>query len=182
MAIVNKPDRLYAIDSFHDSFVVSTFVESLQNHIYYKDLSTPIQYPITRLITNPRSKNLFCTTGDYFRLYAIEDSIVEKATLKNVRRVGQTKHELFAPLTSFDWNLQDDSICVTCSVDTTCTIWDMNTLQAKTQLIAHDSDVLDVSFSSGLDLFSSVGQDGSLRMFDQRYETIEYHCFCFGTN
>lgn len=78
-----------------------------------------------------------------------------------------------APLTSFDWSEADPNQCVTSSLDTTCTIWDMNTQQAKTQLIAHDSEVLDVAFSQGVNVFSSVGADGSVRMFDQRYIVSE---------
>ena len=41
----------------------------------------------------------------------------------------------------------------------------------KTQLIAHDKEVYDISFSrgvSGRDQFASVGADGSVRMFDLR--------------
>ncbi|KAJ3251350.1 ddb1 and cul4 associated factor 7 [Boothiomyces macroporosus] len=86
--------------------------------------------------------------------------------------VKKNKQELMAPLTSFDWSEADPNQCVTSSLDTTCTIWDMNTQQAKTQLIAHDSEVLDVAFSQGVNVFSSVGADGSVRMFDQRVPAV----------
>jgi WD repeat-containing protein 68 len=49
--------------------------------------------------------------------------------------------------------------------------------QAKTQLIAHDKEVFDVAFARGTDIFASVGQDGSVRMFDLRsleHSTIMY--------
>ena len=42
----------------------------------------------------------------------------------------------------------------------------------KTQLIAHDKEVYDLAFSragGGRDIFSSVGADGSVRMFDLRH-------------
>ena len=100
-----------------------------------------------------------------------------RATLANTRKVGQTKKEYSAPLTSFDWNPKDPSLCVTSSIDTTCTIWDVNTQQAKTQLIAHDKEVYDVAFTEGVHVFSSVGADGSVRMFDLRsleHSTIIY--------
>jgi WD repeat-containing protein 68 len=32
----------------------------------------------------------------------------------------------------------------TACIDTTCTIWDVNTQQAKTQIIAHDKEVYDI--------------------------------------
>uniref|UniRef100_A0A915JHP4 Uncharacterized protein n=1 Tax=Romanomermis culicivorax TaxID=13658 RepID=A0A915JHP4_ROMCU len=59
-----------------------------------------------------------------------------------------------APLTSFDWNEADVNLIGTCSIDTTCTIWGIETGQVigqisssgrvsgyvKTQLIAHDKE------------------------------------------
>lgn len=39
---------------------------------------------------------------------------------------SHTLTEYCAPLTSFDWNDTDPSIIGTCSIDTTCTIWDIN--------------------------------------------------------
>ena len=81
-------------------------------------------------------------------------------------------------MTSFDWNQIDPSIIVTASVDTTCTVWDLNTSQARTQLIAHDKEVFDVTFTAGsTDVFASVGSDGSVRLFDLRaleHSTIIY--------
>ncbi|CAK7892456.1 hypothetical protein CAAN1_19S02982 [[Candida] anglica] len=98
----------------------------------------------------------------------------------------------FPPVTSFDWNKKDPSIIITSSVDTTCTIWDLNrshqlstglntktdTASVKTQLIAHDSEVFDVKFiHDSTNIFASVGNDGSIRVFDLRsleHSTIIY--------
>lgn len=59
-----------------------------------------------------------------------------------------------------------------------CTIWDIPTLTAKTQLIAHDKEVFDVRFcANSVDVFVSCGADGSVRMFDLRsleHSTIIY--------
>uniref|UniRef100_A0AAQ5Z6S1 DDB1 and CUL4 associated factor 7 n=1 Tax=Amphiprion ocellaris TaxID=80972 RepID=A0AAQ5Z6S1_AMPOC len=88
-----------------------------------------------------------------------------------------------APLTSFDWNEVDPNLLGTSSIDTTCTVWGLETGQAlgrvnlvsghvRTQLIAHDKEVYDISFSragGGRDMFASVGADGSVRMFDLRH-------------
>lgn len=74
-----------------------------------------------------------------------------------------------APVTSFDWNRTDPSLLVTASYDTTCTVWNLETGVIKTQLIAHDKEVFDVSYAANSpDIFVSVGADGSLRMFDTR--------------
>lgn len=80
-------------------------------------------------------------------------------------------------MTSFDWNDTDPSIIGTSSIDTTCTIWNIETKQAKTQLIAHDKEVYDIAFAPSTDVFASAGADGSVRMFDLRsleHSTIIY--------
>ena len=92
----------------------------------------------------------------------------------------QTKADFNAPLTSFDWNEVDPTLAVTSSIDTTCTVWNVETRQAKTQLIAHDKEVYDVAFATNsTDVFASVGADGSVRMFDLRLELfpISYYYF-----
>lgn len=90
----------------------------------------------------------------------------------------QGKIQLYPPITNFDWNAVDPTIIITSSIDTTCTIWDLATFTARTQLIAHDSEVYDVAFvMNSTNVFGSVGADGSVRMFDQRaldHSTIIY--------
>ena len=86
------------------------------------------------------------------------------------------KSEYCAPLTSFDWNATDPSIIGTSSIDTTCTIWDLEAQQAKTQLIAHDKEVYDIAFAQGKNIFASVGADGSVRLFDLRYDDDSSVC------
>ena len=68
----------------------------------------------------------------------------------------------------------DPNLLGTSSIDTTCTIWGLETGQVlgrvnmvsghvKTQLIAHDKEVYDIAFSKaggGRDMFASVGADG----------------------
>ena len=39
--------------------------------------------------------------------------------------------EYCAPLTSFDWNTVDPNVIGTCSIDTTCTIWDVNAKKVR---------------------------------------------------
>ncbi|CAI5756894.1 unnamed protein product [Candida verbasci] len=94
----------------------------------------------------------------------------------------------YPPVTSFDWNKLDSNILITSSVDTTCTVWDLHrshprdemtdTATVKTQLIAHDSEVFDVKFlHKSTNIFASVGNDGSMRVFDLRsleHSTIIY--------
>lgn len=82
------------------------------------------------------------------------------------------QNEFSAPLTSFDWNYDNLSLIGTSSIDTTCTIWDIEKSAVYTQLIAHDKEVYDISFSPDRNLFASVGADGSCRQFDLRFFII----------
>jgi len=136
-------------------------------------------YPTTRLQWIPDRQgvrpDLLGSTGDYMRLWEV-DQESKKIELKCLLNNNKNS-EFCAPLTSFDWNESDPSILGTSSIDTTCTIWNIETQQAKTQLIAHDKEVYDIAFAKGTDVFASVGADGSVRMFDLRnleHSTIIY--------
>ncbi|KAK4229209.1 WD40-repeat-containing domain protein [Podospora fimiseda] len=157
-------------------------------------------YPVTRLLWEPpssqkQSTDLLATSGDHLRLWSLpsdpqiatpgstitsrngRDAPITKLTplalLSNSKTPDHT-----APLTSLDWNTVTPSLIITSSIDTTCTIWDIPSLTAKTQLIAHDKEVYDVRFcANSVDVFVSCGQDGSVRMFDLRsleHSTIIY--------
>ncbi|PHH65374.1 hypothetical protein CDD81_2478 [Ophiocordyceps australis] len=155
-------------------------------------------YPVTRLLWEPpssqkQSTDLLATSGDHLRLWSLpaetsanpgntitrspRETAVTKLTplalLSNSKTPDHT-----APLTSLDWNTVSPSLIITSSIDTTCTIWDIPSLTAKTQLIAHDKEVYDVRFcANSVDVFVSCGQDGSVRMFDLRsleHSTIIY--------
>lgn len=151
-------------------------------------------YPCTKILWSPEGKqanqsannfggrDLLATTGDYLRLWSVtEDGSGPEGTLKSNREAllinNNRNSEYCSPLTSFDWNECDPSMIVTSSIDTTCTIWDINTQIVKTQVIAHDKEVFDLAFSRGTDVFASVGADGSVRLFDLRsleHSTIIY--------
>mmetsp|Transcript_1215 Transcript_1215/g.2832 ORF Transcript_1215/g.2832 Transcript_1215/m.2832 type:complete len:384 (+) Transcript_1215:232-1383(+) len=152
-------------------------------------------YPCTKILWSPEGKqqqhhqqggnyggrDLLATTGDYLRIWSVsEDESRGDGRLSHKREVllnNNKNSEYCAPLTSFDWNEYDPSMIGTSSIDTTCTIWDVNTQTARTQLIAHDREVFDIAFSRGTDVFASVGADGSVRMFDLRsleHSTIIY--------
>ncbi|KAJ3390862.1 ddb1 and cul4 associated factor 7 [Entophlyctis sp. JEL0112] len=108
-----------------------------------------------------------------------QGKLVVRATLKTnpARKNGSGSKAVSPPLTAFDWNEIDPNICVTSSIDTTCTVWDVHRQEHKTQLIAHDKAVYDVAFSRNANLFASVGADGSVRLFDLRsleHSTILY--------
>lgn len=136
-------------------------------------------YPTTKIMWVPdkstNTEDLLATTGDYLRLWQVtEDKGVKLKCLLN----NNKNTEFCAPLTSFDWNETNPAILGTSSIDTTCTIWNIETQQVNTQLIAHDKEVYDIAFAQSTDqVFASAGADGSIRMFDLRsleHSTIIY--------
>ena len=175
----------------HCQLAIGSYIEEYSNQVQIIKLQKDEQgngrfdklcqfehpYPPTKVMWAPSkhiTSDLLATTGDYLRLWSIsEDNNIEmKAVLNNNKQV-----EYCAPLTSFDWNEAEPSIIGCCSIDTTCTIWDINTMTPKTQLIAHDKEVYDIAFACGKDIFGTVGADGSVRMFDLRsleHSTILY--------
>lgn len=136
-------------------------------------------YPATKIMWSPESDaatDLLATTGDYLRIWNVNSETPDGVELKSLLNNNQ-KSEYCAPLTSFDWNETEPTMIGTSSIDTTCTIWDLETQQAKTQLIAHDKEVYDIAFAQGKNIFGSVGADGSVRLFDLRsleHSTIIY--------
>ncbi|CAK0843457.1 unnamed protein product [Prorocentrum cordatum] len=102
----------------------------------------------------------------------------EEGRLERSAKLSSAKgHRSLAPLTSFDWSQANPQKLCTSSVDTTCTIWNLEVEKIESQLIAHDKAVYDIAFSHAETHFASVGADGSVRLFDQRnleHSTIIY--------
>ncbi|KAF2007387.1 WD40 repeat-like protein [Amniculicola lignicola CBS 123094] len=169
---------------------------------YSRIAEATCSYPVTRILWEPpssqkQSTDLLATSGDHLRLWSLPQSTpanvsstITRTSSVNTREPPPQKltplallsnsktPEHTAPLTSLDWNTMSPKLIITSSIDTTCTIWDIPTLTAKTQLIAHDKEVFDVRFCAGsVDVFVSCGADGSVRMFDLRsleHSTIIY--------
>jgi WD repeat-containing protein 68 len=167
---------------------------------YVKTAEATHSYPVTRILWEPpssqkQSTDLLATSGDHLRLWSLPNSQPLQNSNSITRPMNQREQatsklsplallsnskspEHTAPITSLDWNTISPSLIITSSIDTTCTIWDIPTLTAKTQLIAHDKEVYDVRFcANSVDVFVSCGADGSVRMFDLRsleHSTIIY--------
>jgi len=169
---------------------LGSFIEEYNNKVEIVQLNEETQafetvgeavnhpYPTTKIMWAPEGtdKDLLATTGDYLRIWDVdEDGTIKQKCLLNNHR----ESEFCAPLTSFDWNEADPNIIGTSSIDTTCTIWDVETQKVRTQLIAHDKEVYDMAFARGKDEFASVGADGSVRMFDLR--KLEHSWIIFET-
>ncbi|ODQ51275.1 WD40 repeat-like protein [Saitoella complicata NRRL Y-17804] len=144
-----------------------------------------VGYPLTKCMWQPvdggmGSVEVLAGTSDALRLWEVCEAEPgnKKGGLKSKAVLYNKKIEHAAPLTSMDWCTLNPVNIITSSVDTTCTLWDLNTGQAKTQLIAHDKEVFDLQYVAGsTDVFASVGADGSVRMFDLRaldHSTIIY--------
>ena len=148
----------------NNSIEILEMTENDLKKVYQKDL----EYPTTKLIWGPTdSKNtLLASSSDYIRLFNYDEN---ESTLKLISSLVNKKSKYCGPLTSFDWNRANDSILGTASLDTTCTIWDLNKSTIRTQLIAHDKEVFDISFSTEENIFISSVADCSVRLFDLRH-------------
>ena len=122
--------------------------------------------------TEGTGEDLLATSGDYLRVWRIGDDGVHLRSLLN----NNKNSDFCAPLTSFDWSTTNLARVGTSSLDTTCTIWDLEKETVDSQLIAHDKEVYDIAWG-GPEVFASVSADGSVRVFDLRdkdHSTIVY--------
>lgn len=107
-----------------------------------KDIKN-IKYPASKIMWSPYSNfygqkdQLIAVASDKMKLYNFnpDTGLKLKTELKNT-----LLKDLSAPLTSFDWSPTKNFICCS-SIDTTCTLFDVNTESFSKQLIAHDKEV-----------------------------------------
>ncbi|GKT24584.1 hypothetical protein ADUPG1_012779 [Aduncisulcus paluster] len=127
-------------------------------------------YPCTAMQFLPdrsnRQRDLIATAGDYLRLH----EIFEDEAVATICKLDSEQHcDYAAPLTSLDWNPVAKQIIGCGSIDTTVCIWDIQRSELLYQLIAHDHEVFDLSFSSShQNLFVTASYDGTARLFDLR--------------
>ncbi|RZC07381.1 protein TRANSPARENT TESTA GLABRA 1-like [Glycine soja] len=166
------------IEEYNNRVDILSFHPDTLSVTPHPSLSFDHPYPPTKLMFHPRkpspssSSDLLATSGDYLRLWEIRDNSVDAVSLFNNSKTS----EFCAPLTSFDWNDIDPNRIATSSIDTTCTIWDIERTLVETQLIAHDKEVYDIAWGEAR-VFASVSADGSVRIFDLRdkeHSTIIY--------
>ncbi|KIJ49380.1 hypothetical protein M422DRAFT_74518 [Sphaerobolus stellatus SS14] len=196
IAVVGLQDeRALLDDEIHEGY--SDFVllaETMHGYPATKLQWQPSSASTFNWAMKPPSVELLATTGDALRIWDLTYDGEQKTTNFVGRHQTSTGYHLAQrvalsgskaptsasgpPLTSFSWNAVQPSHIVTSSIDTTCTVWDINTSSAITQLIAHDREVYDVAWlPNSTDVFTSVGADGSLRLFDLRsleHSTILY--------
>uniref|UniRef100_A0A8R1DFI9 Uncharacterized protein n=1 Tax=Caenorhabditis japonica TaxID=281687 RepID=A0A8R1DFI9_CAEJA len=132
-----------------------------------------VEFPVNAVGFIPDVENnypdLLATTSDCLRIWRIVDgNIQQDAVMSNSQNA-----QYGSALTGFDWNALEPRNIGVSSVDTTCTIYDVEVGAAigttkpvcpftvKTQLIAHDKPVHDIEFSKlngGRDHFATVGK------------------------
>ncbi|XP_020573685.1 protein TRANSPARENT TESTA GLABRA 1-like [Phalaenopsis equestris] len=181
----DSPHPIYAMafstSSPSPCLALGSFIEELSNRVdivsFDEDTLTfrsdpklffEHQYPPTKLMFHPKplpgqSHSLLASSGDFLRLWSVQESAVELRSVFN----NNKSPEFSAPLTSFDWNQAEPRRIGTCSIDTTCTVWDIERSTVETQLIAHDKEVYDIAWGEA-GVFASVSADGSVRVFDLR--------------
>ena len=133
--------------------VVSIDIE--KGGISQKDLFK-IQFPASKIMWSPIIENygddrkLMAVASDKLRLFDFsnQSGIEYRTELRNTML-----KDLSGPLTSFDWSPNNNFICCS-SIDTTCSIFDINQGKFFKQLIAHDKEVLETFYFENLKLES----------------------------
>ena len=175
----DKPFRL-AIGSFIEDYNNRVEIVTLDESrgVLRADpaLSFSHPYPPTKLGFIPdrdgTKSDLLASSGEFLRLWRLSE---DGATLEKLLNNSKSS-TVASPITSFDWNDIDLRRIGTSSIDTTCTIWDVERGIVETQLIAHDREVYDFAWG-GAGVFASVSADASVRVFDLRdkeHSTIIY--------
>lgn len=113
-----------------------------QGTIDKKD-SCLIKFPASKIMWSPMTQQygndhqMLAVASDKLRLYnySFNSGIEFRKELQNIML-----KDLSGPLTSFDWSPVKNFICCS-SIDTTCSIFDINQEKFYKQLIAHDKEV-----------------------------------------
>ncbi|AAS53217.2 AFL157Cp [Eremothecium gossypii ATCC 10895] len=180
-------DRV-AIGSYkEDAFNKLTVLQATPDLSHWDSVAqASVIYPLSKIQWMPKGTGKLATCSDSLRIWSVEEQLHEQLNLSLVK-YGKSLGEVsngrmlgqLPPVTSFDWNALDTNLILSSSIDTTCTVWDLQASNyVKTQLIAHDSEVFDAKFlTQSSNLFASCGGDGSVRVFDLRclaHSTIIY--------
>jgi len=195
IAIVGLQDERVLVEDDYNDY--PDFVTLVEAHHGYPATSVQWQPASASKLSGSNGTELLATSGDALRVWEYAGDTSNGGPMSGYVNVKQTGggHRLTlkstlsgskvqqpgntgAPITNFSWNEKAPSMIVTSSIDTTCTVLNIETATAVTQLIAHDREVYDVAWLPGsTDIFVSVGADGSLRAFDLRsleHSTILY--------
>jgi WD repeat-containing protein 68 len=99
--------------------------------------------------------DLLATSGDYLRVWRAGEPETKLECLLN----NNKNSDFCAPLTSFDWNEVDPNLLGTSSIDTTCTVWGLETDQVWSRLVIfclHKLPVLWIRIRKDLNHFGSL--------------------------
>ena len=102
-----------------------------------------VKFPASKVMWSPQassfgdSSKLMALASDRLKLFEYSDGqgLQFKTELHNTML-----KDLGGPLTSFDWSARNNLICCS-SIDTTCSLYDVNQGRFYKQLIAHDKEV-----------------------------------------
>ena len=175
MGFANKNEHRFRLAAVSKIEALENYVEVLEkrNDGIVRLSKTPHPLPASKLEWIPdyhnQNPDLLATTADYLRLWEC-DPDTSALQLKHLFSVKSAEGHGGgqSALTAFDWNRVTLNLIGTAATDTTCTIWDIDAMAVKTQLIAHDMDVFDFAWAQSDVQFATASADGSVRLFDLR--------------
>eukprot|EP00210_Caulerpa_lentillifera_P002986 g2851.t1 len=171
----NRPESnsQLALCSFHQDRVNSLEILELNENtgVFHRDPvnCTKHEFPATKVMFSPDStsihSDLLATSSDALCIWRLTNG--QGLELK-CRLLSDKNPHYSKALTSFDWNPQEPTSIATCSIDHSCTIWNIESQTVEKQLIAHTDEVSDIAWSCSPGIFATVSTDGSVRIFDRR--------------
>jgi len=91
------------------------------------------EFPPTKMMWIPdvegNKRDILATTAEYLRIW---EYVEETNSYKEHKILRNINSDYCAPITSFDWNTTQPTMIGTSSIDTTCTIWDIEHQSIKT--------------------------------------------------
>ena len=108
-------------------------INSINNNSVNLKSQVEMELPVSSVLLSPheQNKNLLISTSDILRLYSFEEG---KLSLKY--EFKKRIQNYYGPLSVCDWSRANNSIVGISSIDTTCSIIDLNKLQVRYMLIA----------------------------------------------
>lgn len=162
--ILNEFENVHTMSSrdFINGYI--EFTENYNNNIENDNENQGTNSNNTNNEEEDNTNNILAGVSDGLRIFKYYNNSQKLKLFADFSK--QKKNN--GPLTSMDWNKINPNLIGVCSVDTTCSIWDLNKQELQTHIMAHDKEVFDINFGPNENTFISTGADGSIRLFDLR--------------
>ncbi|XP_063931640.1 uncharacterized protein LOC135143662 isoform X1 [Zophobas morio] len=157
----------YLLNEFNKIEILSLKSHEDKNLVHNYSLLTNLPCTAIRWCPSPLNATLLCCSSDKIRIWQTKD-------LENPESSSHLQYSaVILPVrndtlfTALDWNYFDPGLIAACGINAQVTVWNASSCQVFSQVLAHDGEIYDIKFGSE-SIFSTCGDDGTLRAFDLR--------------